>query len=76
MLNGKARSDNSIAGTLKDMIITGAVTKSFIELPGGGEIRTTELTRGPLATASLGQEIKLGWPSERTVILKAADPSS
>ncbi|GBE42547.1 spermidine/putrescine import ATP-binding protein PotA [bacterium BMS3Bbin10] len=76
VLNGKARSDNSIAGTLKDMIITGAVTKSFIELPGGGEIRTTELTRGPLATASLGQEIKLGWPSERTVILKAADPSS
>jgi len=76
VMNGKVRSDNSINGTLRETIITGAVTKSFIELPGGGELRTTELTQGPLKNLSLGQDIKLGWPKERTVVLKPGEASS
>ena len=73
ILTGNTRADNILKGTLRETIITGAVTKSYVALASAGEIKSTQLTHGPLNGASKGQTVKLGWPSERTVVLSLGE---
>ena len=73
ILNGGSAADNVLEGTLSETIITGAVTKSYAELAGGGEFKSTELTRGPLNGAGKGQQVRFGWPRERTVVLSPGE---
>jgi putative spermidine/putrescine transport system ATP-binding protein len=71
VLGAGENAENEVAGILNDIIITGAVTKSYIELPDGEEMKATQLTHGPISGAARGQEVRLGWARERTVILDA-----
>jgi putative spermidine/putrescine transport system ATP-binding protein len=73
VLTGRARADNEIKATLSETIITGAVTKTYAKLASGEEIKSTQLTNGPLAGDGKGKEIRLGWPAERTVVLEPGE---
>ncbi len=73
LVSGKAKPDNILAATLSETIITGAVTKSYAALKCGTEVKSTQLTSGPLSGAGKGQPVKLGWPAERTVVLSLGE---
>ena len=62
-----------LEATLSETIITGAVTKTYAKLASGEEIKSTQLTSGPLAGDMRGKEIRLGWPAERTVVLEPGE---
>jgi putative spermidine/putrescine transport system ATP-binding protein len=64
-----AEPDNSIEGVLKEVIMTGHVTKLFIDLPTGDEMISTQLTRGSIGEIATGQTVRLGWSRDRTVAL-------
>ncbi len=67
-VNGEA-VDNAVEGTLKEVIITGQVTKYFVELADGTEVVSTQLTRGGIGSIETGRTMRLGWSSTRTVVL-------
>jgi len=67
-VNGEA-VENSVEGTLKEVIITGQVTKYFVELADGTEMVSTQLTRGGITGIETGRPMRLGWSSTRTVVL-------
>jgi putative spermidine/putrescine transport system ATP-binding protein len=64
-------ADNTARGVLKDVIMTGHVTKYFVELADGTEMVSTQLTHGPIAGIATGRTVAFGWPDDRTVVLKA-----
>ncbi len=66
--NGEA-SDNSAEGTLKEVMITGQVTRYYVELADGTEMVSTQLTRGGIGGIETGRPINLGWAKTRTVVL-------
>ena len=65
-----AAPDNAVEGVLKEVIMTGHVTKLFIELPSGEELVSTQLTRGSISEIPTGGTVRLGWPRDRTVALR------
>jgi putative spermidine/putrescine transport system ATP-binding protein len=60
---------NTAGGTLKEVMITGQVTRYFVELGDGTEMVSTQLTRGGIGGIETGRPITLGWPKMRTVVL-------
>ena len=67
-----AKADNVVSATLKETIITGAVTKSYAALSWGGEIKSTAVDQWSVCNGAPGGEtIKLGWSAERTVVLQS-----
>ncbi len=68
VLNGET-ADNMLEGTLKEVIMTGHITKYFLELPDGTELVSTQLTRGSITQIETGQKLRFGWSRERTVVL-------
>ncbi len=75
IITSDARADNILSATLVETIITGTVTKSYAVLPGGNEMKCTQLTNGPLNGARKDQTVKLGWMREHTVVLSPEEGS-
>jgi len=71
VMDGGDRADNTVEGVLKEVIMTGHVTKLFVELASGEEVVSTTLTRGSISEIPTGGKVRLGWPQDRTVALKA-----
>jgi putative spermidine/putrescine transport system ATP-binding protein len=69
--DGAGGSPNNLAeGVLKEVIMSGQITKRFLELPDGSEMVSTSLTGGARGRGpSVGQPMKVGWACERTVVL-------
>ena len=65
------RHDNVVTATLKEVIMTGHVTKYFLALADGTAMLSTQLTRGSIREVALGRTVRLAWPQDRTVALKA-----
>jgi putative spermidine/putrescine transport system ATP-binding protein len=70
VMNGADNADNTVEGVLKEVIMTGHVTKLFVDLPSGEEVVSTTLTRGSITEIPTGDTVRLGWPQDRTVALK------
>jgi putative spermidine/putrescine transport system ATP-binding protein len=62
-------ADNEIQASLKDVIMVGGITKHYALIAEGREIRSAQLTRGPVAAAAPGQPVRLGWSADSTVLL-------
>jgi putative spermidine/putrescine transport system ATP-binding protein len=63
-------AENSATGVLKEVIMSGQITKCFLELPDGSEMVSTRLTQGWDGTGlEPGAEICFGWSSAHTVVL-------
>jgi len=69
ILEGGESADNEARGTVREVIISGHVTKAFVELADGSELKATGLTVGPVDPLLKGREVRLGWSRERTVVL-------
>ncbi len=65
------RHDNVVTATLKEVIMTGHVTKYFLALADGTAMLSTQLTRGSIRNVGLGGTVRLTWPKDRTVALRA-----
>ncbi len=71
VLDAGENAENMVAGTVKDIIVAGNVTKSYIELPDSVTVKVTQLT-GASQRMRKGDHTRLGWSAERTVTLPAA----
>ena len=69
LVNGD-KADNVVEGVLKEVIMSGQITKLFFELGDGSEIVSTQLTRGSAANIRTGETMRFGWSAARTVVLE------
>ena len=66
-------ADNVIEGTLKEVIMSGHITRHFIELADGSEMVSTGLTGSTGSIRDPGSRLRFGWATERTVALRHKD---
>ena len=62
--------DNSVEGVLKEVLMSGQITRYFLELPDGAEMVATGLTGGDRGRPATGGAVRFGWAAEHTVVLK------
>ena len=62
--------DNSVEGVLKEVLMSGQITRYFLELPDGAEMVATGLTGGGRGRPETGGSARFGWAAEHTVVLK------
>ena len=62
-------TDNHLEGTLKEIIMSGQVTRHFIELDDGTELVSTGLTGGAGRHSEPGSRLRFGWSAQRTVMI-------
>ena len=62
--------DNSVEGVLKEVLMSGQITRYFLELPDGAEMVATGLTGGDRGRPETGGAVRFGWAAEHTVVLK------
>ncbi len=62
-------NDNSAEGILKEVIVTGQITKYFVKLSDGTEMMSLQLTRREVDKVEIGRPIILSWSKTSTVVL-------
>jgi len=63
------QSDNSAEGILKEVIVTGQITKYFVKLSDSTEMMSLQLTRREVDKVEIGRPIILSWSKINTVVL-------
>jgi putative spermidine/putrescine transport system ATP-binding protein len=63
---------NEVEGVLKEVIMSGQITKCFMALPDGSEMVSTRLTVESGTGLAEGQVVRFGWAAEHTVVLPEA----
>jgi putative spermidine/putrescine transport system ATP-binding protein len=61
--------ENEAEGVLKEVIMSGQITKCFVELPDGTEMVSTRLTVEGGTGMEPGRSVRFGWSTEHTVVL-------
>ena len=61
--------DNQVEGVLKEVIMSGQLTRYFLELPHGAEIVAARLTGSLRNGPAPGEGACFGWAAEHTVVL-------
>ena len=61
--------DNVAEGVIKEVIMSGQITKCFLELPDGSEMVSTRLTVEGGTGLEPGRTARFGWSAEHTVVL-------
>ena len=69
-------SDNSAEGILKEVIVTGQITKYFVKLSDGTEMMSLQLTHREVDKIEIGRPIILSWSKTNTVVLTNITESS
>ena len=69
-------SDNSVEGILKEVIVTGQITKYFVKLSDGTEMMSLQLTHREVDKIEIGRPIILSWSKTNTVVLTNITESS
>ena len=62
-------ADNEVEGVLKEVIMSGQITKCFMELPDGTEMVSTRLTVEGGTGMEPGHTVRFGWSADHTVVL-------
>ena len=75
--NGKVPRDLHVeAGTIRDVLYAGMVTRYLVDLEAGGEL---QVVRQNLGTSSVevqalrGRKVKIGWRADQTVAVKGEE---
>ena len=63
------QSDNSAEGILKEVIVTGQITKYFVKLSDSTEMMSLQLARREVDKVEIGRPIILSWSKINTVVL-------
>ena len=69
VLEAGANADNVLEARLSDVILVGAVTKTYARLADGALVSATGLTGGPPCAIEKNASIRLGWTKENCVLL-------
>ncbi|MET4806156.1 ABC transporter ATP-binding protein [Limibacillus sp. MBR-115] len=69
-------SHNSVQGILREKIMTGGVSKYFVEIPGCGVVTANTLTARSLSACKSGDSVRLCWEVADTVMLSADSPDN
>jgi putative spermidine/putrescine transport system ATP-binding protein len=62
-------ADNVMQGRVVRSLMVGAIRRHFIELAGGEQLCTVQLTSGPSLRLGAGDHVRLGWRRESAVLL-------
>lgn len=62
-------AENELSGVVRDIILTGGVTKWFIEADGGVPLVATRLTTPVSDSVTPGSAVRVGWNSACSVLL-------
>jgi len=62
-------AENVAAGTLKETIFAGGVTRYFVALPDGLVLPAKRLSPGAQKEPQLGDTVRLGWSAEHALVL-------
>ncbi|WP_243772117.1 ABC transporter ATP-binding protein [Burkholderia anthina] len=65
--------DNVLSGIVVDSVLTGSVTKLYIELDNGTAVKATQLTTERKQAFDRGQPVRVGWRRDQTVAIPADD---
>jgi len=65
-------AENVLEGTLRDFVFVGGVSRSFISLPGGGELVVKQLTRRGDQGPAPGAPVRAGWDAAHTIVLRGS----
>ena len=72
LLGESESADNAVAGTLKETVFVGGVTRYFVALPGGLVLSAKQLTPSAAAVPRPGDAVRLGWSAEHTLVLRGS----
>ena len=61
-------ASNEVAGTVTNVIFIGGITCCFVQLSDGTVLTSRRLTEGREASAKIGDQVRLGWTAENTVV--------
>jgi putative spermidine/putrescine transport system ATP-binding protein len=61
---------NVLDGTLREVILVGGVTKSYVTLADGRVLSATRLTAGPPDAGARDGKVRVGWSIDSTVVLR------
>ncbi|TQI65304.1 putative spermidine/putrescine transport system ATP-binding protein [Bosea sp. AK1] len=64
------RADNELAGTVRETVMLGALTRVSIEPAGGGHLVALLLTAGDCQVGE-GQAVRVGWDADAGIVLPA-----
>ena len=70
VLNEGEPAENVAAGTLKETVFAGGVTRYFVTLPAGPVLSAKRLSAGASKEPQLGDAVRLGWSAEHTLVLR------
>jgi putative spermidine/putrescine transport system ATP-binding protein len=76
VLGKDASADNVLAGTLRDVILVGGVTRYYVTLAVGRTVSATRLTAGPVGAETPGSAVRLGWATASSVLLPDGPPGT
>jgi putative spermidine/putrescine transport system ATP-binding protein len=72
LLGDGETADNAVAGTLKETVFVGGVTRYFVTLAGGLVLSAKQLTPSGAAAPRPGDAVRLGWSAEHSLVLRNA----
>jgi putative spermidine/putrescine transport system ATP-binding protein len=61
-------ADNAVAGTIKETVFVGGVSRHFVALPGGIVLSAKQLT-GSAPPPRPGDTVRVGWSARHTLVL-------
>jgi putative spermidine/putrescine transport system ATP-binding protein len=64
-------ADNVVAGTLKESVFVGGISRHFVTLPGGVVLSAKQLTSQPTLPRP-GDAVRVGWSATQTLVLPAS----
>lgn len=69
ILHGDTPADNVVPGRIVRSLMVGAIRRHYIEVAGGEQLSAVQLTSGPNLRLRPGDDVRLGWRRESTVLL-------
>jgi len=70
-VDGQQQLTNEVEGVVKEVIMSGQITRCFLELPDGSEMVSSRLTVERGTGLEPGNTVRFGWSAEHTVVLPA-----
>lgn len=68
IMNDHQQADNELTGTIRELVMLGALTRVSIEPAGGGQLVALLLTAGE-CSMRVGQEVRVGWDAVAGIVL-------
>lgn len=68
-------ADNVCSAKVYETVLTGGFRRHFVEAAGGLRLSVKELTRSASGALRAGDQVRLGWDAQRSIVLADGHPS-